>query len=67
MDATVLIAGNFHMSPFEMFKQDTEEVIMVLNYLSEKGTEKAEKKPETSPKKEQRIRVNDKTATGGWY
>lgn len=59
----------FHnMTPFELFKQDTDEVIMIINYYIEKGEDKKVEPYNGSGKKhEQRIRVNDKTATGGWY
>lgn len=56
------------MTPFELFAQDTDEVIMLINYYIEKGnysdapTGKTEK-----GHSEARIRVNDKTATGGWF
>ena len=62
------IATNLNCSPFEIFDQDTDEVIMLINfylYLGEKGHDKNHKK-ETNGK-EKRIRVNDQTATGGWW
>lgn len=62
------------MTPFDLFAQDTDEVIMLLNYYILKGENapKAEARPQAraahvKPKGEQRIRVNDKTATGGWF
>ena len=56
------------MTPFELFAQDTDEVIMLINYYIEKGndTDTPTSKPEKG-RGEQRIRVNDKTATGGWF
>lgn len=52
-------------SPFDVFEQDTDEVIMIINFYIELGTEKSY--TSTGKKKEERIRVNDKTATGGWF
>lgn len=56
---------------FEMLSKDKDEAIMLLNYFIEKGeaassaTSKTNYKHENNPN--QRIRVNDKTATGGWF
>ena len=55
------------MTPFELFKQDVEEVIMLINYFIEKGETTPSQNSQNSSKKEERIKVNDKTATGGWY
>ena len=52
-------------SPFVVFEQDTDEVIMIINFYIELGNEQPAKKAER--KKQDRIRVNDKTATGGWF
>lgn len=43
-----------------------EEVIMLINYYIEKGSENISKSSRVKAKDE-RIRVNDKTASGGWY
>lgn len=58
-----------HCSPFDIFGQDMDEVIMLINFYIELGNENP---PAPAPatatvKKERRIRVNDKTATGGWF
>lgn len=56
--------------PFEIFKQDKDEVIMLVNYLVEKGEtheETHDMRTEKHENKNVRIKVNDKTATGGWY
>ena len=56
------------MTPFEMFSQDTNEVIMLINYYVEKGNNTEYAAPHSDKTQgEKRIRVNDKTATGGWY
>lgn len=46
MDATVIIAGNYHLTPFDVFSQDADEVIMLLNYLSETGEKQRAKESE---------------------
>lgn len=71
MTTTMTLATNLHVSPFELFAQDCDEVIMLINYyliLSEhpQETKAAKAMPKTAGK-EQRIRVNDKTATNGWF
>ena len=55
------------MTPFELFKQDTDEVVMLINYYIEKGADKATTPQSGGGKHEERIRVNDKTATNGWW
>lgn len=57
------------MTPFALFKEDTDEVIMLINYYIEKGNDDTEDATSRSvkPQGEQRIRVNDRTATGGWF
>lgn len=72
VDFTYELAKAFNVLPFEIFKQDKDEVIMLINYLIEKGEDEPEgtciKEEKMHVKnKQQRIRVNDKTATGGWY
>lgn len=39
MQATFLLAGNFNVTPFEIMRQDVDEVIMIINYLAEIGSE----------------------------
>lgn len=56
---------------FEIIKQDTTDVILLINYYAEK----AQSTTQTTETKKQavdnhgikRVRVNDKTASGGWY
>lgn len=41
---------------------------MLLNYYTEKGSyEDHETHKSVKPKGERRIKVNDRTATGGWF
>ena len=37
MKTTVTLAGNYSVTPFEIMAQDTEEVIMLINYMMELG------------------------------
>lgn len=46
---------------------DVDEAIMVINYFIEKGEENPSTDGKGRSGKEERIKVNDKTATGGWY
>ena len=36
-DITYTLCEIFHTTPFEIFKQDTDEVIEVINFVIEKG------------------------------
>ena len=58
-------------SMFDLFKQDTDEVIMIINYYimlsDEKPTETTAPTRRPVGKRQERIRVNDATATGGWF
>ena len=37
MKTTFILAGNFGVTPFEIMRQDIDEVIMVINYLVDSG------------------------------
>lgn len=73
MKTTMTLATNLHISPFEIFDQDCDEVIMMINFYLKLGDENNHASTNViSPKSAKsgdnvRIRVNDKTATGGWY
>lgn len=71
MKTTMTLATNLHISPFEIFAQDVDDVILMINFYLRLGKESNNKmnapKRAKMPNKEERIRVNDKTATGGWY
>ena len=51
--------------------QDVDEVIMLINHFLMKAANKettvASAQKRNGKSKEKRIRVNDKTATGGWW
>ena len=63
------ISANLNCSPFEVLDQDVDEVIMLINFYLRLGASKGNAaKPLQKGKKEvRRVRVNDKTATGGWF
>lgn len=71
MDFTCELSRSFNLSPFEILDQDTDNVIMLVNYFVEKGQDVTDEEITTAKKhtdgQPQRIRVNDKTATGGWF
>ncbi len=66
MRTTMTLAATFGCSPFAIFEQETDEVIMLLNYYLELANDETPRKVNSNTK-EKRIRVNDKTATGGWW
>lgn len=68
MYVSMSLCSNYNMTPFYLFAQNTEEVIMIVNFYIEKSqynTVNASKVKKNN--KEERIRVTEKTATGGWY
>ena len=71
MQTTITLAKNLHISPFEIFQQECDEVILLINFYIMLGNQsnESDKSINKQPKhdKNERIRVNDKTATGGWF
>lgn len=72
MKTTMTLSANMGCNMFDLFNQDTDEVIMTINYyliLGEEETPEQTIKPthKPVPNKQERIRVNDATATGGWF
>jgi hypothetical protein len=65
METTFTLSRYFAMTPFALMEQDCDEVIMILNHFINKSSELP--KEDTPKQKDQRIRVNDKTASGGWF
>ena len=63
------ISANLNCSPFEVLDQDVDEVIMLINFYLRLGSSKgdAAKPLHKGKKKVRRVRVYDKTATGGWF
>lgn len=65
------LARSFNVSPFEIMAQDCDEVIMLINYFIEKAdgsdAQPAAIQTANGGKKQEYIKVNNKTATGGWW
>lgn len=63
------IGKAFNISPFEILDQDKDKVVMMINYYIEKGQNEptSHVQPHSRSDNNGRIRVNDKTATGGWF
>lgn len=57
------------MTPFTVLQEDKDHVIMLINYFTEKGEDEKPqpKREKNNDKTLARVRVNDKTATGGWW
>lgn len=59
------LAANINCNPFQIFDRDADEIIMLINFYIELGNERPNNPDPV--RKEKRIRVNDKTATNGWF
>ena len=60
------LARSYNVTPFEIMAQDCDEVILFINYLLRKA-ETAPASPATPANNKEYIKVNDRTATGGWW
>lgn len=49
---TIAIAGNYNITPFEVMAQDTDEVIMLINYLLELGQNTKPHEPQVKKQKD---------------
>jgi hypothetical protein len=68
MDFTCELCKAFGMTPFSVLQQEKDEVIMLINYFILKGDENTKTTaPAPTERKEERKRVNFKTASGGWF
>lgn len=67
MDFTFELGKLFNVMPFDILKQDKDEVIMLLNYMVEKSESAPPKKNAAASDEKQYIKVNNRTATGGWW
>lgn len=66
----MMISGSWKMNIFEVLKQDIDTFILISNYLINLGNRQTNSSSPVRHKasdKNERIRVNDKTATGGWF
>lgn len=66
MKTTMTLSANMNCSPFEIFDREVDEVITIINFYIELAAIENSNESVTE-QKETRIRVNDKTATGGWW
>jgi hypothetical protein len=67
MTTTENLARSYQVTPFDIMAQDCDEVILLINYMLRKG-ENAPASPATPNQKQQQyVKVNDSTATGGWW
>lgn len=67
MKTTLTLSGKLNCSIFEIFNQDCDEVIMLINFILLLGEEATAETPAKINNKDKRIKVNDKTASGGWF
>lgn len=68
MDWTNTVAKAYNTTPFEIMKQETDDVLLYLEYLLEKEDEPTEEANDIKvPKGTKAVKVNDKTATNGWW
>ena len=65
-EIVILFAEKWNTTPFDVLSQDIDDFILVVNAMISKGQSKPIANTKTQ-NKEERIRVNDKTATGGWF
>lgn len=49
LKATITIAGNYNLTPFDVFGKDVDEMIMLLHYLLDLGAEAKDKEQKTAP------------------
>lgn len=62
------MATHYGISPFEVLKQDVDDFALVVKAYAKRTKKKSENNGAArTPEKEQRIRVTEKTATGGWF
>ena len=61
------IARSYNVTPFEIMAQDCDEVIMLINYMLRKAENAPASANAPANSDKQYIKVNDRTATGGWW
>lgn len=69
MKTTLTLAQNLNTNVFQIFDQDVDTVITLINFYIAYGDQTGATVPDAknSYSKETRIRVNDDTATNGWF
>ena len=64
-EIAIYFAGMWNESPFEILQKDIDDFILLVNHHIKMG--RKTKKSTATKTGEERIRVNDATATGGWF
>jgi hypothetical protein len=71
MDFTFTLSKLYGVLPFRILEENADDVILLINYLNLKDEyDPTDGRADVTPApkgKEERIKVNDKTATGGWW
>lgn len=70
MQTIMAVSERCNISPFDILNKDFDDFALMVNYfLESNGDEKQKNAVEQKPKKGElkRVKVNDKTATGGWW
>jgi hypothetical protein len=76
MDSSFSISRICGVSIFELMEQDAEAVIFTINYIIEKGSDTTNTKTNNKTGNKdsyidkngiKHVRVDSKTATGGWF
>jgi hypothetical protein len=77
METTFTLASRFGVTPFTILDQEIDDVIMVINhyldmnyYNSNSHSNESHAQNYTKNKNDnqiKRVRVNDQTASGGWF
>ena len=67
MATTVNLARTFGVTPFEIMAQDCDEVIMLINHFLQKAENEPAAGAAAADKGQQMVKVDDRTATGGWW
>ena len=52
LKTTITLAGNYGITPFEVMAQDTDDVIMLINYLLEIGQDAKASEPPVKKQKD---------------
>lgn len=64
---TDTLARSYNVTPFEIMAQDCDEVILLINYLLKKAEQRPASPAAPANSNKNFIKVNDSTATGGWW
>lgn len=64
MGVTNSLCKIYSVPPFYLFDQNVDDVIMIINYFIEKSDDVD---AVNEDQKNNRVKVNDRTASGGWF